>query len=157
ADVSTGALGLPVYTWVTLKGRLLSGAAVPGGRVLRAATAPSAHHRFPNRCQPRQKGTHVTSRPVATPAIDQLRTAILGGTPAETGFHQAAREMPDTLAAVLAARHEDAVPGLVERLIEPERQIIFRVPWEDANGRVHVNRGFRSEYNSALGPYRGGL
>ncbi|KDR62844.1 NADP-specific glutamate dehydrogenase [Streptomyces albidoflavus] len=77
--------------------------------------------------------------------------------PAEPEFHQAVREVLESLAPVLAARPEYAEPGLVERLVEPERQIIFRVPWQDDRGRVHVNRGFRIEFNSALGPYKGGL
>ncbi|MBK3382425.1 NADP-specific glutamate dehydrogenase [Streptomyces sp. DEF147AK] len=77
--------------------------------------------------------------------------------PAEPEFHQAVREVLESLAPVLAARPEYAEPGLGERLVEPERQIIFRVPWQDDRGRVHVNRGFRIEFNSALGPYKGGL
>ncbi|WTD04248.1 NADP-specific glutamate dehydrogenase [Streptomyces albidoflavus] len=77
--------------------------------------------------------------------------------PAEPEFHQAVREVLESLTPVLAARPEYAEPGLVERLVEPERQIIFRVPWQDDRGRVHVNRGFRIEFNSALGPYKGGL
>ncbi|MEV5305137.1 NADP-specific glutamate dehydrogenase [Streptomyces diastaticus] len=77
--------------------------------------------------------------------------------PAEPEFHQAVREVLESLAPVLAARPEYAEPGLIERLVEPERQIIFRVPWQDDRGRVHVNRGFRIEFNSALGPYKGGL
>ncbi|QPA00552.1 NADP-specific glutamate dehydrogenase [Streptomyces violascens] len=77
--------------------------------------------------------------------------------PAEPEFHQAVREVLESLAPVLAARPEYAQPGLVERLVEPERQIVFRVPWQDDRGRVHVNRGFRIEFNSALGPYKGGL
>ncbi len=77
--------------------------------------------------------------------------------PAEPEFHQAVREVLESLAPVLAARPEYAEPGLVERLVEPERQIVFRVPWQDDRGRVHVNRGFRIEFNSALGPYKGGL
>ncbi|WP_073951503.1 NADP-specific glutamate dehydrogenase [Streptomyces kebangsaanensis] len=77
--------------------------------------------------------------------------------PAQPEFHQAAHEVLETLGPVLAARPEYAEAGLVERLCEPERQIIFRVPWQDDRGRVHVNRGFRVEFNSALGPYKGGL
>ncbi|MFD8523479.1 NADP-specific glutamate dehydrogenase [Streptomyces capillispiralis] len=90
-------------------------------------------------------------------SLDRLRAEIERRNPAEPEFHQAAREVLDTLGPVLAARPEYAEPGLVERLVEPERQIMFRVPWQDDQGRVHVNRGFRIEYNSALGPYKGGL
>ncbi|MFE1246993.1 NADP-specific glutamate dehydrogenase [Streptomyces sp. NPDC058766] len=98
------------------------------------------------------------SSPTSSPfSLDLLRAEIERRNPAEPEFHQAAREVLDTLAPVLAARPEYAVPGLLARLVEPERQILFRVPWEDDQGRVHVNRGFRVEYNSALGPYKGGL
>ncbi|MEU5599912.1 NADP-specific glutamate dehydrogenase [Streptomyces sp. NPDC020298] len=77
--------------------------------------------------------------------------------PAEPEFHQAAREVLETLDPVLAARPELGEAALVERICEPERQLLFRVPWQDDRGRVHVNRGFRVEFNSALGPYKGGL
>ncbi|MFG2511449.1 NADP-specific glutamate dehydrogenase [Streptomyces sp. NPDC048584] len=99
----------------------------------------------------------MTSRPDPKTSLDLLRSEIERRNPAEPEFHQAAREVLDTLAPVLAARPEYAEPGLVARLVEPERQILFRVPWQDDQGRVHVNRGFRIEYNSALGPYKGGL
>ncbi|RSS62243.1 NADP-specific glutamate dehydrogenase [Streptomyces sp. WAC07061] len=89
--------------------------------------------------------------------LDALRTDIERRNPAQPEFHQAVREVLDTLAPVFAARPEYAEAGLVERLVEPERQIIFRVPWTDDHGRVHVNRGYRVEFNSALGPYKGGL
>ncbi len=89
--------------------------------------------------------------------LASLRAEIERRNPAQPEFHQAATEVLDTLAPVLAARPEYAEPGLVERLCEPERQIIFRVPWQDDGGTVHVNRGFRVEFNSALGPYKGGL
>ncbi|MBW5483261.1 NADP-specific glutamate dehydrogenase [Streptomyces bambusae] len=89
--------------------------------------------------------------------LDSLRAGIERRNPAQPEFHQAVREVLDTLAPVFRARPEYAVPGLVERLTEPERQIVFRVPWQDDHGTVHVNRGFRVEFNSALGPYKGGL
>ncbi|AWZ09785.1 NADP-specific glutamate dehydrogenase [Streptomyces sp. ICC1] len=91
--------------------------------------------------------------------LDALRADIERRNPAQPEFHQAVREVLDTLAPVFAARPEYAEPGvaLLERLTEPERQIIFRVPWQDDRGRVHVNRGYRVEFNSALGPYKGGL
>ncbi|MEU3723322.1 NADP-specific glutamate dehydrogenase [Streptomyces sp. NPDC031705] len=89
--------------------------------------------------------------------LDALRSDIERRNPAQPEFHQAVREVLDTLAPVFAARPEFAEAGLVERLVEPERQIIFRVPWTDDHGHVHVNRGYRVEFNSALGPYKGGL
>ncbi|MER5869182.1 NADP-specific glutamate dehydrogenase [Streptomyces sp. NPDC002044] len=89
--------------------------------------------------------------------LDDLRADIERRNPAQPEFHQAVREVLDTLAPVLAARPEYAEAGVLERLLEPERQIVFRVPWTDDRGRVRVNRGFRVEFNSALGPYKGGL
>ncbi len=77
--------------------------------------------------------------------------------PNEPEFHQAVGEVLESLAPVLE-RHPDYIEaGLIERLVEPERQIIFRVPWVDDQGRVRVNRGFRVQFNSAIGPYKGGL
>ncbi|ANJ08996.1 NADP-specific glutamate dehydrogenase [Streptomyces parvulus] len=99
----------------------------------------------------------TTTRPDTKTALARLLTEIEHRNPAQPEFHQAAREVLETLAPVLAARPEYAEPGLVERLVEPERQVVFRVPWPDDRGRVHVNRGFRVEFNSALGPYKGGL
>ncbi|MFB7580097.1 NADP-specific glutamate dehydrogenase [Streptomyces hydrogenans] len=104
----------------------------------------------------------MPSRPIAETtaarsALDALRVEIEHRNPAQPEFHQAVHEVLDSLAPVLAARPEYAEPGLLERLVEPERQIVFRVPWQDDRGRTHVNRGFRVEFNSALGPYKGGL
>ncbi|WP_430739289.1 Glu/Leu/Phe/Val dehydrogenase dimerization domain-containing protein, partial [Streptomyces alboniger] len=102
----------------------------------------------------------MTMRPdtkTALPALSQLLTEIEHRNPAQPEFHQAAREVLESLAPVVAARPEYAEAGLIERLCEPERQIVFRVPWQDDRGRVRVNRGFRVEFNSALGPYKGGL
>lgn len=96
--------------------------------------------------------TEIQSAP-----LHRLREEIERRNPAQPEFHQAVHEVLETLAPVLAARPEYAEPGLLERLVEPERQIIFRVPWQDDRGRVHVNRGYRVEFNSALGPYKGGL
>ncbi|SEE11366.1 NADP-specific glutamate dehydrogenase [Ruania alba] len=75
----------------------------------------------------------------------------------EPEFHQAAREVFESIAPAIKRRPEYLDAGVVQRMCEPERQLIFRVPWTDDGGRVHVNRGFRVEFNSALGPYKGGL
>ncbi len=75
----------------------------------------------------------------------------------ETEFHQAVGEVLHTLAPALQAHPEYADSSILERLCEPERQVLFRVPWVDDAGRVRVNRGFRVEFSSALGPYKGGL
>ncbi len=75
----------------------------------------------------------------------------------EPEFHQAVKEVLDSLVPVLEKHPEFIDLGIVDRLLEPERQIIFRVPWMDDNGKVQVNRGFRVQFNSAIGPYKGGL
>lgn len=75
----------------------------------------------------------------------------------QTEFLQAVREVYGSLAPVLEENPECFDQKVLERISEPERQIIFRVPWQDDNGEVHINRGFRVEFNSALGPYKGGL
>ncbi|AGN19584.1 glutamate dehydrogenase (NADP(+)) [Corynebacterium glutamicum MB001] len=75
----------------------------------------------------------------------------------EPEFHQAVAEVLESLKIVLEKDPHYADYGLIQRLCEPERQLIFRVPWVDDQGQVHVNRGFRVQFNSALGPYKGGL
>ena len=76
---------------------------------------------------------------------------------AEPEFLQAVQEVFSTITPVLAANKKYEDNCILERIVEPERTIIFRVPWADDNGKVHVNRGYRVEYNSAIGPYKGGL
>ncbi|PWN04225.1 NADP-specific glutamate dehydrogenase [Nocardioides silvaticus] len=75
----------------------------------------------------------------------------------EAEFHQAVREVLESLGPVVAKHPEYTDSAVIRRLCEPERQIIFRVPWVDDSGAVQINRGFRVEFNSALGPYKGGL
>jgi glutamate dehydrogenase (NADP+) len=75
----------------------------------------------------------------------------------EPEFHQAVKEVLESLVPVLEKRPEYISLGIMERIVEPERQIIFRVPWVDDAGRVRVNRGFRIQFNSAIGPYKGGI
>jgi len=77
--------------------------------------------------------------------------------PGESEFHQAVTEVAESLAPVLRKYPQYAEHKIIERICEPERQIIFRVPWQDDRGEVHINRGFRVGFNSALGPYKGGL
>ncbi len=77
--------------------------------------------------------------------------------PNEPEFHQAVKEILDSLTAVFDKHPHYMEEGILERIVEPERQVMFRVPWEDDNGKVHVNRGFRVEFNSAIGPYKGGI
>ena len=75
----------------------------------------------------------------------------------EPEFIQAVTEVFESLEPVVEKRPDLVEAGVIERLVEPERQIIFRVPWVDDNGKVQVNRGFRVQYNSAIGPYKGGI
>ncbi len=82
---------------------------------------------------------------------------VLRRNPGEREFHQAVKEVIDSLGPVLEKHPEYVDAKILDRIVEPERQIIFRVPWLDDKGNVQVNRGFRFEFNSALGPYKGGL
>lgn len=90
-------------------------------------------------------------------SVQDLFTQVVARNPGEAEFHQAVHEVFDTLGPVLAKHPHYADAGIVTRLCEPERQIIFRVPWVDDRGDVVINRGFRVEFNSALGPFKGGL
>ncbi len=82
---------------------------------------------------------------------------VLKRNPGEAEFHQAVHEVLETIGPVLQKHPEFKDRKIIERICEPERQIIFRVPWQDDRGEFHVNRGFRVQYNSAIGPYKGGL
>ncbi|WP_159611953.1 NADP-specific glutamate dehydrogenase [Glutamicibacter sp. JC586] len=86
-----------------------------------------------------------------------IRDEVFRRNPGEAEFHQAVTEVFESLEAVSVKNPEYAEAAILQRLCEPERQIIFRVPWVDDQGRVQINRGFRVEFNSALGPYKGGL
>jgi glutamate dehydrogenase (NADP+) len=89
--------------------------------------------------------------------LQETYDAVLRRNPGEPEFHQAVREVFSSLEVIQDRHPEYTDQGIITRLCEPERQIIFRVPWVDDEGTVQVNRGFRVEYNSALGPYKGGL
>jgi glutamate dehydrogenase (NADP+) len=89
--------------------------------------------------------------------LEPIFEAVVQRNPGESEFHQATREVLESLGPVLAKCPELGRKKIIERICEPERQIIFRVPWQDDAGEVHINRGFRVEFNSALGPYKGGL
>jgi len=82
---------------------------------------------------------------------------VLKRNPGEVEFHQAVKEVLDCLGPVLEKHPEYIEAKILERLVEPEKQLIFRVPWQDDKGNIRVNRGFRIQFNSALGPYKGGL
>ncbi|MBA2810591.1 NADP-specific glutamate dehydrogenase [Streptomyces sp. KM273126] len=89
--------------------------------------------------------------------IEAVYADICRRDPGEVEFHQAAQEVLHAMVPVLRAHPEYVEARILERLCEPERQILFRVPWVDDRGTVRVNRGFRVEFNGALGPYKGGL
>ncbi|MDN5762921.1 MAG: NADP-specific glutamate dehydrogenase [Microlunatus sp.] len=89
--------------------------------------------------------------------LQDIYDEVLRRNPGETEFHQAVREVLDSLGAVVAKNPQYAEAAVIGRLCEPERQIIFKVAWVDDSGTVQINRGFRVEFNSALGPYKGGL
>ena len=89
--------------------------------------------------------------------VAELMTQVKAKNPVETEFHQAVQEVLDSLTIVLEQHPEYRREKILERIIEPERVIIFRVPWRDDQGNLHVNRGFRIQMNSAIGPYKGGL
>jgi len=89
--------------------------------------------------------------------IESVMISVKAKNPAEPEFHQAVKEVFDSLRLVLAKHPEYQSARLLERIVEPERVIVFRVPWFDDQGNIQVNRGFRIEMNSAIGPYKGGL
>jgi glutamate dehydrogenase (NADP+) len=89
--------------------------------------------------------------------VSTLMDAVAAKNPGEPEFHQAVREVAESLEVVLDRHPEYRDAKILERIIEPERVIMFRVPWVDDRGEVQINRGFRVEMNSAIGPYKGGL
>lgn len=89
--------------------------------------------------------------------VEEVYNEVLDRNPNEPEFHQAVREILESIGPAVEKHPEFAETKLLDRLVEPERQILFRVPWVDDNGEVQVNRGYRIEFNSALGPYKGGL
>ena len=90
--------------------------------------------------------------------VDEVIDQVVKQNPAEPEFHQAVKEVLESLRVVVEANEEKyRKDALLERLVNPERQIKFRVPWVDDNGQVQVNTGYRVQFNSAIGPYKGGL
>ena len=90
-------------------------------------------------------------------AVDEFMQKITAKNPAQPEFLQAVREVVESVMPVVDANPRYRQAKILERIIEPERVIIFRVPWLDDKGEVQVNRGFRVEMSSAIGPYKGGL
>ena len=90
--------------------------------------------------------------------VDEVIAKVVEKNPAQPEFHQAVKEVLESLKPIVDANEEKyRKEALLERLVEPERQILFRVPWVDDNGQVQVNKGFRVQFNSAIGPYKGGI
>ena len=101
------------------------------------------------------KGTSKTMS--AKEYVSSVIDGVIAKNPAEPEFHQATREVLGSLVPVLDRHPEYKAARLLERIVEPERVLMFRVPWLDDRGEIQVNRGFRIEMNSAIGPYKGGL
>ena len=90
--------------------------------------------------------------------VDEIYEREVAQNPGEPEFHQAVKEVLDSLKLVIDANEEKyRREGILERFTEPERIVSFRVPWVDDNGAVQVNKGYRIQFNSAIGPYKGGL
>src|ERR1017187_4680626 len=104
--------------------------------------------------QTKSNGAHSGS---TDKAIKEFMSKITAKNPGEVEFHQAVFEVAETVIPFIAQNQKYQSGKLLERIAEPERVIMFRVPWIDDKGEIQVNRGFRIEMNSALGPYKGGL
>src|SRR5256712_1116251 len=89
--------------------------------------------------------------------VSNLMAEVKAKNPGEVEFHQAVQEVVESLTLVMDRNPRYRKAKVLERIIEPERVIMFRVPWQDDAGEIHVNRGFRVQMNSAIGPYKGGL
>ena len=94
---------------------------------------------------------------MASSFVENLMASVIARNPQEREFHQAVREVAESVEVVIEREPQFAKAKILDRIVEPERQIMFRVPWVDDRGEVQVNRGFRVEFNSAIGPYKGGL
>ncbi|WP_375373894.1 NADP-specific glutamate dehydrogenase [Paenibacillus sp. S150] len=94
---------------------------------------------------------------LATGYVQQIYEEVKRRDPHEREFHQAVKEILDCLVPVLAHNPHYKENAILERLVEPERSITFRVPWSDDSGQIRVNRGYRIQFNSAIGPYKGGI
>src|SRR5688500_6065354 len=99
------------------------------------------------------RSSRVSLSPYVTDVLDRVKAK----NPAEPEFHQAVEEVLDSLDLVIRRRPELVRAKILDRIVEPERVVMFRVPWQDDRGDVQINRGFRIQMNSALGPYKGGL
>ena len=89
--------------------------------------------------------------------VQGFMSEVIARNPGESEFHQAVSEVVGSLADYLVAHPHLMERKILERMVEPERSVIFRVPWIDDSGNIRVNRGFRVQMNSAIGPYKGGI
>ena len=89
--------------------------------------------------------------------IDRVMQTVIDRNPNEPEFHQAVREVLNSLKPVIEKHPEYEKNAILERIVEPDRLVTFKVPWVDDTGEYHVNRGFRVQFNNAIGPYKGGL
>jgi len=89
--------------------------------------------------------------------VDSVMAQVIARNPGEKEFHQAVQEVVECVTPVLEKHPEFMKDNIMERIVEPERQIMFGVPWVDDTGNIRVNRGFRVQFNSAIGPYKGGI
>ena len=92
-----------------------------------------------------------------TEKINQFMEGVIAKNPGEKEFHQAVHEVAEKIIPFIEENPKYKSAKILERIVEPERTIMFRVPWQDDNGEIHINKGYRIEFNSALGPYKGGL
>ena len=102
-------------------------------------------------------GTLTQPPATGTSSVDSFMASVVANHPAQPEFHQAVREVAESVLPYIEKNPHYQKAKIFERIVEPERVIIFRVPWQDDRGEVHVQRAFRVEFNSALGPYKGGL
>ena len=89
--------------------------------------------------------------------VDDFMENLISKNPEQVEFHQAVREVVESIWGYMNENPQYLHANILERIVEPERVIMFRVPWRDDQGNIKVNRGYRVEFNSAIGPYKGGL
>ena len=92
-----------------------------------------------------------------TEKINKFMESVIAQNPGEKEFHQAVKEVAEVIIPFIEENPKYAEAKILERMVEPERTIMFRVPWQDDKGEFHINKGYRIEFNSAIGPYKGGL
>ena len=90
-------------------------------------------------------------------SLDHFMEGLKKRTPGETEFHQAVYEVAESVIPFILDNPKYQQAGIIQRMTEPDRTIIFRVNWEDDNGNIRVNRGYRVQFNNSIGPYKGGL